>query len=64
MPLSQCTRRFVVGSKSDNSEVSCRLAQRTIKLEIDVSITEAIPADDQNALGTAAWPERVACALR
>ncbi len=64
MPLFQCTRRFVVGSKRDNGEVSCRLAQRTIKLKIDVIITEAISADDQNALGAAEWSEHVACALR
>ena len=64
MPHRQLTRRLVVRSEDDNREVSCRLPQRTINLEIDVSVAEAIPADDQNALGTAAWPEHAARALR
>ena len=64
MPHFQYTRQLVVRSKSDNSKISCRLSQRTFNLEVDVSVPEAIPADDKNALGAAVWPEHASCALR
>jgi len=66
-PRCQLARRLVVRSEDNDCESSSRFSKRAIKLKIDVSVTEAIPADDQNTLGTAAWPERATrslCQLR
>jgi hypothetical protein len=67
MPRCQLARRLVVRSEDNNRESSSRFSKRAIKLKIDVSVAEAIPADDQNALRTTAWPEhapRALCQLR